>query len=227
LVGDGTDQSNPLIPKGMTRMQQQKWKVIAAVAALILTPGMARGQEGRSTGLILSSMEQAVNQDVEPVEDFSLLVDLSDRTIYALSGTTVVRSWPVSVGQEGYSSPAGTYRIGHMIWNPRWVPPSSSWARDHKPEPPGAVSNPMGRVKMFFREPDLYIHGTYLPSSLGRARSHGCIRMRNIDAVELAKIVMVHGGANRSQEWYDQAIANAGTSREVQLARPVRLRVRQ
>lgn len=203
-----------------------KWKAIAAAAALILAPVTAAAQ-GQHTGLVLSSMEAAVARPVERYDNFSLLVDLSDRTIYALSGREVVRSWPVSVGQEGYNTPAGQYTIGHMIWNPRWVPPHSDWARDHKPEPPGAISNPMGRVKMFFREPDLYIHGTYLPSSLGNARSHGCIRMRNIDAVELAKIVMVHGGSNRDQDWYDRAVAVADTSREVQLRTPVRLRVRQ
>ncbi|HET7234474.1 MAG TPA: L,D-transpeptidase [Longimicrobium sp.] len=207
---------------------QQKWKSIAAAAAMILAPAALHAQEARRpSGLIVSSMEQAVSRPVERVENFSLLVDLSDRTLYALSGREVVRSWPVSVGQEGYNTPAGQYTIGHMIWNPRWVPPSSDWARDHKPEPPGAISNPMGRVKMFFREPDLYIHGTYLPSSLGNARSHGCIRMRNIDAVELARVVMIQGGSDRPQEWYDRAVAVADTSREVQLRTPVRLRVRQ
>jgi murein L,D-transpeptidase YcbB/YkuD len=211
----------------MTRMHL-KWKSIAAAAAMILAPAALHAQEAqRSPGLILSSMHQAVNVPAERYDGFSLLVDLSDRRLYAISQGEVVREWPVSVGQEGYNTPAGQYTIGHMIWNPRWVPPSSDWARDHKPEPPGAISNPMGRVKMFFREPDLYIHGTYLPSSLGNARSHGCIRMRNIDAVELARIVMINGGADKPQAWYNRAVAVADTSREVQLPRPVRLRVRQ
>ena len=202
-----------------------KWKAIAAVAALALAPVTVAAQ-GQHTGLVLSSMEAAVARPVERYDNFSLLVDLSDRTIYALSGREVVRSWPVSVGQEGYNTPAGQYTIGHMIWNPRWVPPSSDWARDHKPEPPGAVSNPMGRVKMFFREPDLYIHGTALPSSLGRARSHGCVRMRNTDAVELARMVMVNAGEPKTPEWFQQTIEKADTSREVQLPRPMRVRIR-
>lgn len=206
---------------------QQKWRAIAAAAALVLAPVTVDAQQARRpTGLILSSLEQAVSVPVERMENFSLVVDLSDRVIYALSGDEVVRSWPVSVGLEGYSTPTGTYRIGHMIWNPRWVPPRSAWARDRKPEPPGAVSNPMGRVKMFFREPDLYIHGTYLPSSLGNARSHGCIRMRNIDAVELARLVMINGGGTQDQSWYEQTIANPTQLRTVTLPRPVTIRVR-
>jgi lipoprotein-anchoring transpeptidase ErfK/SrfK len=209
-------------------MRQRFW-VIALTTALgaAAAPAAASAQAApRDTGLILSTPEAAVAAPVRRVKDFSLLVDLSDRTLYVMSGAEVVRRFPVSVGQEGFSTPPGTYRIGHMIWNPRWVPPSSSWARDHEPEAPGSPGNPMGRVKMFFREPDLYIHGTGLPSSLGRARSHGCVRMRNTDAVEVARMVMVHGGDARAPEWFQQTLAAGDTSREVELPRPVRVRIR-
>jgi lipoprotein-anchoring transpeptidase ErfK/SrfK len=203
---------------------------LATLAALTLgatlPAGAAAQAAPRDTGLILSTPEAAVARPVTRVADFSLLVDLSDRMLYVKSGAQVIRRFPVSVGQDGYPTPAGVYRIGHLIWNPRWVPPASSWARDRHPEAPGSPGNPMGRVKLFFREPDLYIHGTGLPSSLGRARSHGCIRMRDVDAVELARMVMVHGGAVRSQEWYEATIARADSSREVSMARPVVLRVR-
>ena len=205
---------------------QHKWFALAALAAA-LAPGTARAQAApRDTGLILSSVEAAVNVPVTRMKNFSLTVDLSDRKLYLISDGDVVRVFPVSVGQEGYSTPAGTYRISHMIWNPSWRPPPSAWARDHHFEPPNSPGNPMGRVKMFFREPDLYIHGTQLPSSLGNARSHGCIRMRNIDAVELARILMINGGADRPLEWYEETLANATTSRNVTLTRPVTIRVR-
>jgi lipoprotein-anchoring transpeptidase ErfK/SrfK len=200
----------------------------ALAAASLALPAGARGQAApRDTGLILSTPEAAIAAPVRRIANMSLLVDLSDRTLFVMSGDEVVRRFPVSVGQEGYSTPPGTYRIGHMIWNPRWVPPNSSWAREHHAEPPGSPGNPMGRVKMFFREPDLYIHGTALPSSLGRARSHGCVRMRNTDAVELARMVMVNGGQPKTPEWFQQTIEKADTSREVELPRPVRVRIRQ
>jgi lipoprotein-anchoring transpeptidase ErfK/SrfK len=205
----------------------QKWFAIAAIAAA-LAPGVARAQGApRDTGLIISTVEAAARAPVTRWKNFSMTVDLSDRKLYLISDGEVVRTFPVAVGQEGYSTPPGSYHIQHIIWNPSWRPPASDWARDRHVEPPGAISNPMGRVKLFFREPDLYIHGTYLPSSLGNARSHGCIRLRNIDAVELARIVMVNGGTNRDQAWYDETVEKADTTREVQLARSVPLRVRQ
>lgn len=207
-------------------MRHRFWA--AALAAALAAPATAGAQSAvRDTGLILSTPEAAIAAPVERYEDgMSLIVDLSDRMLYVVSGGEVKRQFPVSVGSEGYGTPAGNYTISHMIWNPRWVPPNSAWARDRQPEPPGSPGNPMGRVKMFFREPDLYIHGTALPSSLGRARSHGCVRLRNTDAVELARMVMVNGGEPKTPEWFQTTIANATTSREVRLPRPVRVRIR-
>jgi hypothetical protein len=51
--------------------------------------------------------------------------------------------------------------------------------------------------------------------------------MRNTDAVELARIVMVNGGQPKTPEWFQQTIAVADTSREVALPHPVRVRIRQ
>jgi len=202
------------------------WAMAAALAVAV--PGTVGAQAAvpRDTGLIVGSVEAAIRQPARRMEQFSLVVDLSDRRLYVLSGDDVVRTFPVAVGEEGYDTPAGSFTIRRMIWNPGWVPPNSAWARDKKPEAPGSPGNPMGRVKIFFREPDYYLHGTGLASSLGNARSHGCIRLRNIDAVELARLVMINGGDDRDQEWYEQTIANATTSREVTLPRPVTIRVR-
>jgi len=208
-------------------MRQRFLGMVALAAVAAAVPAGARGQPApRDTGLILSTPEAAIAAPVLRVRNMSIVVDLSDRMLFVMSGDEVVRRFPVSVGQEGYSTPPGTYRISHMIWNPRWVPPNSSWAREHHAEPPGSPGNPMGRVKMFFREPDLYIHGTALPSSLGRARSHGCVRMRNTDAVELARMVMVNAGQPKTPEWFQETIEKADSSREVELPRPVRVSIR-
>ncbi len=83
----------------------------------------------------------------------------------------------------------------------------------------------MGRVKIFFQEPDYYIHGTGHASSLGEALSHGCVRMRNADAAEVARYVMMAGGANRDVDWFQQVSRERGTSRTVSLARPVSVRI--
>ncbi|HEX5727345.1 MAG TPA: L,D-transpeptidase family protein [Longimicrobiaceae bacterium] len=210
-------------------MQQKLWTLVLGLGVLAV-PAAAQPPNAtapRDTGLILGSLEAAIARPVEAVEDFSLLVDLSDRRLYVLSGDEVVRTYPVAVGLESYPTPPGDYRIRRMEWNPSWRPPPSEWARDETPKGPGEPGNPMGRVKIFFREPDYYIHGTGLTSSLGNARSHGCIRMRNIDAVDLARVVMIHGGSDRPAAWYEQTLEQKGTTRTVALERPIPVKVRR
>jgi lipoprotein-anchoring transpeptidase ErfK/SrfK len=203
------------------------WPAALAVLTVSLAAGEARAQAApRDTGLIVSSLESAVAQPVRKAEKFTLTVDLSDRKLYVMDGDDIMREFPVSIGTSDYPTPQGSFRIRRMIWNPSWRPPPSAWARDDVPQAPGAPGNPMGRVKIFFQEPDYYIHGTGLTGSLGNARSHGCVRMRNIDAVELARMVMVNAGVERDADWYQKTIAEKTVSREVNLTRPIAIRVR-
>ena len=83
----------------------------------------------------------------------------------------------------------------------------------------------MGRVKIFFADPDYYIHGTNDESSLGRAASHGCLRMRNEDVIALAKVVMEHGGETRPASWFRRIINRVTDTQEVRLSTPVAIRI--
>lgn len=152
-------------------------------------------------------------------------VNRAERRLVLRAGGEVVGSWPVAVGKEGHRTPAGSYSIRRIIWNPWWRPPNSKWARGKKATPPGHPNNPMGQVKIFFREPTYYIHGTPDASSVGRAISHGCIRMHNNDAVELAKLLMRYGGSKRGSSWVQQVL-NRGAETEVRLPNAIPVRIR-
>jgi L,D-transpeptidase ErfK/SrfK len=52
----------------------------------------------------------------------------------------------------------------------------------------------MQAVKIYFRAPYYFIHGTNNPESIGEAASHGCIRMVPDDARELARRIERAGG---------------------------------
>jgi murein L,D-transpeptidase YcbB/YkuD len=112
-----------------------------------------------------------------------------------------------------------------VIWNPRWVPPKAEWAQDERPREPGDPKNPMGRVKIFFHEPDYYVHGTNAEASIGTAASHGCVRMLNGDVIEVAKLLMDHGDAPIEPGLIQRLINRVRQTREVRLADPVPLRV--
>jgi murein L,D-transpeptidase YcbB/YkuD len=166
----------------------------------------------------------AVDTDTRSIE---LVVSLSERKLRVRSGDEVLATYSVAVGKEGHQTPTGAYRVRRIIWNPSWTPPNAPWARDKKPTPPGAKDNPMGRVKIFFAEPDYFIHGTTDEGSVGRAASHGCIRMRNADVIALAKLLMEHGGATRSETWFRRVINRVTDTQEVRLSSPVPMRVRR
>ena len=157
---------------------------------------------------------------------FSVTVDLSDRMLYVLRGDEVVREYRVAIGQSEHPTPTGSFNVRRLIWNPRWVPPDAAWARNRRPREPGDPRNPMGRVKIFFRAPDYYIHGTHEEDSLGQAESHGCIRMRNADVIELARMVMENGGEPRSPGWFQRVINRVRHTQDVRLSQPVPLSVR-
>ncbi len=170
---------------------------------------------------------EAAAEPAPPAKAVRLVVDLSDRELHVIDGDRVSRSYPVAIGKPGHPTPTGEFRIRRIIWNPSWVPPDAEWAKGKKARKPGDPHNPMGRVKMFFKEPDYYVHGTHEEDSLGRAESHGCIRMRNADVVELAKLVMEHGGESREPGWFRRVVNRVTRTQEVGLSAPVRFEVRK
>ena len=152
--------------------------------------------------------------------ELRLEIDLSDRELQVVEDGNVIESFSVAVGEEKYPTPKGKFSIRKVIWNPAWVPPDSKWARKETPKPPGHPDNPMKRVKMFFGEPDYYIHGSDDRDSLGRAESHGCIRMSPEDVTRLAQLVMTHGGKPMPEPWY-RRIFRRKVTKVVYLKAPV------
>jgi lipoprotein-anchoring transpeptidase ErfK/SrfK len=151
-----------------------------------------------------------------------LEISLSERQLFEFIDGELVNTFDVSVGQPGHETPTGTFRIHRIDWNPDWVPPASEWAEGYDRKPPGHPENPMGRVRMVYRAP-YSIHGTDALESLGRARSHGSVRMANEDIISLARRVMEYGGIERSDGWYEEVIGNPTRMYEVELASPIRL----
>lgn len=164
----------------------------------------------------------------EPVVDdppVSLYADLSDRKLYLREGDSTVREFNVAVGRDSKPTPTGNYSIQKIVWNPAWIPPDAGWAKGKKPQPPGAKGNPMKLVKMFFQEPDYYIHGTDEVESLGEARSHGCLRMDPDEAYELAKYLMEHGGQPRDDGFFYRVLHFRSETKNVYLDHDIPLTV--
>lgn len=183
----------------------------AALGALLAAglPAAASAQPRR-----LSSAPVAAARPL--TSTLRLVADLAERTLYVWAGDSLLHLFPVAVGKPGNATPTGSFTIDRVIWNPGWVPPDAKWARGKRARGPEDADNPMQAVKIFFREPDYYIHGTNRPETVGSAASHGCLRMRPEDAAELARLVMEHGGEPRDAAWVDETL-RGGQTRTVRL----------
>jgi lipoprotein-anchoring transpeptidase ErfK/SrfK len=196
--------------------------LLTAAVILLLAGATTRGEPA-------SSGEGFTSPASEPAADAQLSLEarLSDRFLFVLLGDSVAHVYPIAIGKAGHPTPTGTFSIRRMIWNPRWVPPDSPWARGKRATPPGARNNPMQGVKIFFREPTYYIHGTNDEASIGHAASHGCIRMTAEDAAHVARWLMEHGGQPRPEGWYQRVRRAVTREHVVQLSDPIQLVITQ
>lgn len=157
---------------------------------------------------------------------FRIEVSLTDRELIVYENDEISKRYEVAVGKYEKPTPTGEFSIRKVIWNPAWRPPDQPWARGKSAKAPGDPDNPMKLVKMFFREPDYYIHGTGEVESLGLAASHGCIRMSPDDVTELAQMVMEKGGKPKPRPWY-QRILRRKSSQVVVNIDPVPIAIRE
>jgi len=155
-----------------------------------------------------------------------LKANLGARILFVKRGDSTLKTYAVAVGQEKYPTPLGTFTIRKIVWNPSWKPPpDADWAKGKTAKGPGDPGNPMKVVKIFFQEPDYYIHGTGDVESLGSAASHGCLRMDPSEVADLAKLLMEHGGQPRGENWFWRIIHSRREEQVVYLDNPVSLTI--
>lgn len=188
--------------------------------------GLAIGLLGAGTIGFMAGTDSALRDEatmavVDPSRTLQLRVGIAERRLYIEVNGVAVDTMLVTVGTDRHPTPTGSFHIGRIIWNPSWNPPESEWARNEIATPPGHPRNPMGRVKMFFREPDYYLHGTNNERTIGYRGSHGCIRMRNQDVVEVARLAMLHGGEAREPNWFRRVLNRIRSTEEVRLSNPI------
>lgn len=140
------------------------------------------------------------------------------------SAGQLTATFRVAIGARKYKTPVGHFAVTSVEWNPWWIPPRSEWARKDTVTPPGPT-NPMGRVKLWFG-PMYFVHGSPVPQSIGHAASHGCVRMRNGDAVDLAARVLELAAPTLDSIALASMRRDTTTTRTIPLPRPVPLTTR-
>ncbi|HEU0016426.1 MAG TPA: L,D-transpeptidase [Longimicrobium sp.] len=160
-----------------------------------------------------------------PPPDLRLEVDVGERELRVYRNDQLEATHPVAVGMPEWPTKTGEWTIGQVVFNPRWTPPEDEeWAKDEEVKEPGAADNPLGRAQLVYDAPRS-IHGTNEPESLGKAESHGSIRVANDVAERLARMVMESGGARRDESFFSQVRRNRRERVEVAIPNPVPIRV--
>lgn len=170
--------------------------------------------------------QQPAAQPATPPEPaLEIEVNIAQRQLHVYRDGRITESHPVAVGSKEWPTPTGEWRISQVIFNPRWLPPKEeSWAKDEEEKEPGAPDNPLGVVQLVYNPPNT-IHGTNEPESLGKAVSHGSIRVSNEAGVQLARQIMEAGGAPKDDAWIQSALSHRTQRQEVVIPNPVRIRV--
>ena len=128
-------------------------------------------------GVVLWATAEAMAQDNQARTTRRIVVSIPDRKLAVMEGDHVVRIFETAVGAPKSPSPTGTFTIITSI-------PHPTWYTKGRTVPPGPA-NPLGTRWLGLSQKGYGIHGTNVPSSIGKNASHGCIRMRNRDVIEL------------------------------------------
>ena len=134
-------------------------------------------------GLMALMLVPGSSQTLPAAPKRLVLVSIPDRKLALLEDCRVVTVYRVAVGAASSPSPTGEFEIINRITNPTYYHPHVVI--------PASAESPIGRRWLGLNRKGYGIHGTNEPHSIGRAASHGCIRMSNRDIAQFFRLVRV------------------------------------
>lgn len=120
-------------------------------------------------------------------QSMRLEIRLAQRQVVLYQDEQLIKSYPIAIGRRGWETPQGSYQVKQKFKNPTWINPLTDQVI-----PGGSPDNPLGNYWIGFWTNGrnwIGFHGTPNPESVGKAASHGCIRMYNQDVKELFQTV--------------------------------------
>jgi len=135
-----------------------------------------------------------LNVDATQPQADHVVVDKSDSVLRVLDkDDKLIAQFSATMGSSHDPLPLGTWTIKGADYNPKFhFNPALFWdakkGQQKEMLPPGP-NGPVGVVWLDLSKPHYGIHGTPSPETIGRAESHGCIRLTNWDAARLSMMV--------------------------------------
>jgi len=122
-----------------------------------------------------------------------VIVDLQQKMLQVTESGQPIAAFPITPGSSQHPAPVGEWRVvGAVPW-PWYRHDEGVLSRGERTDdfynlPPGPNS-PVGIVWAGLNRPGVGIHGTPVPDTIGRAGSHGCIRLSNWDAATFYTLI--------------------------------------
>ena len=123
-----------------------------------------------------------------------IIADKGRKQVRAYDGSgRLLAAYPATIGSDDTPSPTGTVTVERIAFDPEYTyNPKVNFKQGENDSvltiPPGP-NGPVGSIWIALSKPTYGIHGTSEPSKIGKTYSHGCVRLTNWDATELAKMV--------------------------------------
>jgi lipoprotein-anchoring transpeptidase ErfK/SrfK len=181
LIDVAEDQLSPLPP-------EPRPLPMVAVAAPKPEPVKPAQDRGR-----LRLDAPTPQRTVTPIEPNEIVISIADRRLFYAAADGRLLAFPVGVARNRRALILGETQVVGKREHPTWHPTANM--RQHDPTLPTMVGpgphNPMGGYAIYLGWPNIRIHGTNRPGSVGGAVSHGCYRMRADDIKTLFHLVDV------------------------------------
>lgn len=160
----------------------EKALIFMSLMALMMVPGSSQTMP-TAAPVETPNPKAATGVNATPSPKRLVLVSIPDRKLALLEDGKVVKVYRVAVGSSLSPSPSGEFAIVTRITNPTYYHPHVVI--------PASAESPIGTRWVGLNRQGYGIHGTNEPRSIGRAASHGCIRMSNRDIAQFFGLVRV------------------------------------
>lgn len=151
-----------------------------------LNPGADFGSAGTEITVIVPGQTD-VGAKVAWIE-----IDKAGSSVRAFAADgKLVATYPATIGSSTFPSPDGSMEVTAVAAEPTYHfnPEGRDWGPDKKLTIAAGPNNPVGGTWIDLSKEGYGIHGTPDPKLIGKTSSHGCVRLTNWDAEELAKAV--------------------------------------
>jgi hypothetical protein len=175
------------IKRMKVRRARMGWSIDEKALALALDPLLADPWASRVVRVERVRVHPKRNViDLRREHRVVLTIDRANFKLGYFKNLKLKRTYGIAVGAPGYETPTGRFSIHNKAVNPAWSAPDEPWAGAYRNEvvEGGSAENPL-KARWMGIVGGVGIHGTAAEYSIGTAASHGCIRMRVADVIDL------------------------------------------